>query len=98
MLVPNVGLSLTNLIHRNRLEGNRLQIFPLELNVGDHAFPDYGLVALYIRRRHIKDEIAEIVKDGPIVKYLHSVYQWRAMHHADIRARLDFLVPPLVEH
>ncbi len=74
-----------------------MQTFPLEPDVRDHAFPDDGFLKPYIYRWQIKNEVAQIVKDRPVMIDLHTVHQRRAMQHDDIRAGIDFFVRPFLE-
>src|SRR5579872_4418653 len=56
-LVLRVRLSSANLIHHDRLKRNGSQIFSLELDVCDDAFPDDGLVKKYGDRRQVKNKV-----------------------------------------
>src|SRR5437870_10599178 len=67
------------------MERNRLEIFPLEFDMGDHTFPEDRLIELNIDWRYIEDEIAEVVKDWALVINLHAVHKRHAMHDDDVR-------------
>src|SRR2546421_3841261 len=97
VLYLKVGQSMANLIQRDWLKGNRLQIFSLKLDMCDDAFPEDGFIKLNIDRRHVENEVAQIVKDRPLVIDLHTVHERRAMHHDDIGSGIDFFVRPFLE-
>jgi len=97
VFVLKVGLPLANLVQRDRLERNRLEIFPLKFDMGDNTFPKDRLIELNIHRRYIKDEVAEVVKDWPLVINLHAVYQGHTMHHDNVGAGVDLFMSPFLE-
>jgi len=94
VLVMRVGLTLANLIHRDRPELNGLQIPSLEVDIGDRALPDNRFVEQYIRRGRLKNEITQVVKDRPVAINLDSMQERRPMHHDDVRACIYFRMGP----
>src|SRR6516165_4318777 len=73
VLVPSVGLTLANLVLRDRAELDGFEILPLVLDVGDHAFPVDRFVQQNVGRRRLKDKIPEIEKDRPAAINLDTV-------------------------
>ena len=91
VLVLSIGLPLANLILRDRLELDGSQILPLEVDISDYAFPVDRLVELYLCRRRLKNEIAQIEKNWPATINLDTVQERSAVHHDDIQ-RLRLLL------
>src|SRR5205814_1721075 len=59
VLVMRVGLTFANLILRDGAELDGLQSLSLEVDIGDHAFPNDRFVEQDVCRRRLKYEIAQ---------------------------------------
>ena len=79
VLVVSVGLTLADLILRDRPDLNRLQGLSLEFDVGDDTLPNDRLVQQDVCRRRLKDEIPQIIEDRPAAIDLDTVQQRRAI-------------------
>src|SRR5665213_2551849 len=97
MFIMHVGLTLADLVLRDRAELDRLQIPALELDVGDNALPQDRLVEQRIGRRYLKNKIAELEEDRLPVVNLLAVQQGSPVHYDDIRARVDLRVRPFLQ-
>src|SRR5579871_1018908 len=60
VLVLHVGLSLSDFVHYDGLERDRLEVLSPKLDVRDDAFPIDWFVELYVGGRRVEDEIAEV--------------------------------------
>src|ERR1700689_3081536 len=81
MFLMHVGLTLTDLVLRDRAELDRLQAPALELDVGDDALPQDRLIEQRIRRRDLENKIAQIEEDRMPVVNLDAVRQGSSVHH-----------------
>src|ERR1700681_928423 len=77
MFLMHVGLTLADLVLRDRAELDRLQVPALKLDVGDDALPQDRLVQQRIRRRDLENKISEIEEDRMPVVNLNAVQQRR---------------------
>src|SRR6202030_1876725 len=89
MFLMHVGLTLADLVLRDRAGLDRLQVPCLELDVGDDALPQDRLVQQRIRRRDLENKISEIEEDRMPVVNLNAVQERSPVHHDNIRARVD---------
>src|SRR5262249_34268425 len=97
VLVVQIGFSLSDFIHGDWLERDRLQIFPAEVDVRDDALPEDRFIELNIEWWQVENEVAEIEKDRTVTIDFDAVKQRHAMHDNDIGARIDFFVRPFLE-
>src|SRR5580658_11363827 len=84
MFLMHVGLTLADLVLRDRAKLDRVQVPALELDVGNDALPQDRLVQQRIRRRDLENKISEIEKDRMPVVNLNAVQQRSAVHHDDV--------------
>ena len=82
---------------RNDIDCSFLRALTLKFDVGDRALPIHRFVDIRQRRRQIVNEVTQIVEDGPAAINLHTVQQRRAVHHYDVRTRVDLRVSPFLE-
>src|SRR5579863_1335336 len=79
MFLMHVGLTLADLVLRDRAEPDRLQVPALELHIRDDALPQDRLLQQRIRRRDLENKISEIEEDRVPTVNLDAVQQGRSV-------------------
>src|SRR6516162_10726750 len=63
VLAVRVGLAFAEIIQDDRSEGNRLEFPTVKLDVCDYALPAHRLVDVCECRRHVVNEIAQVIEN-----------------------------------